>query len=73
MRPARPDPRPPVERGAHALEVRAGTVVGFYRDDVLVELEPRSQGVISARKLERPPRVGEVFELTLRRALGQDG
>jgi ribosomal protein S1 len=41
-------------------------VVGVSGDDVFVELGPRMQGVISLRKFEEPPQVGDVYEFTLR-------
>ena len=41
-------------------------VVGISGDDVIVELGPRMQGVISVRAFESPPAEGEAFEFTLR-------
>lgn len=41
-------------------------MVGVYGDDVFVELGPRMQGVISRRQFELAPRVGDVYEFTLR-------
>jgi small subunit ribosomal protein S1 len=42
-----------------------GTVVGTSGDDVIVELGPRAQGVISVSEFDAPPKVGEVFEFSL--------
>ena len=62
------DPRrnPPPGHGAHTLRVWTGTVVGIHGDDVFVELGPRMQGVISRRRFERDPEIGDVHEFTLR-------
>lgn len=67
MRARRDDPQRAPERdhGEHTLRVHEGVVVGLHQDDVFVELGPRMQGVISRRKFERPPEVGEVYEFTL--------
>jgi len=54
------------DHGAHTLKVWRGTVVGVYGDDVFVELGPRMQGVISRRQFELAPRVGDVYDFTLR-------
>ncbi len=59
-------PGPEREHGPHTLRVWRGTVVGVDGDDVFCELGPRMQGVISASQFERPPRVGECYEFTLR-------
>lgn len=61
-----PDPAPTPEHGPHTLRVVQGEVVGVFGDDVFVELGPRMQGVLSRRAFERPPRVGERHEFTLR-------
>lgn len=42
-----------------------GTVVGINGNDVIVELGPRVQGVISTEEFEDPPKVGEVFDFSL--------
>lgn len=64
----RPRPSDPHERdhGLHTLKVWRGTVVGIFGDDVFVELGPRMQGVISKRKFESPPAIGDEFDFTLR-------
>jgi len=46
-----------------------GTIVGIDRDDVFVELGPRMQGVLSLRRFEEPPALGEEHDFTL---LGQE-
>lgn len=66
MREARRDPAVEKDHGAHTLKVWRGSVVGVYGDDVFVELGPRMQGVISARKFTHRPRVGDEFDFTLR-------
>lgn len=65
MRPVRPA-QSLKDHGPHTLKVWKGAVVGVYGDDVFVELAQRMQGVISRREFERAPRVGDVFEFTLR-------
>lgn len=67
--PHRPPPGVPggePDHGSHTLRHWRGTVVGAFGDDVFVELGPRMQGVISVRKFEAPPVVGDSFEFTLR-------
>ncbi len=54
------------DHGSHTLKVWRGTVVGSFGDDVFVELGPRMQGVISLRRFEAPPAIGEEHEFTLR-------
>jgi ribosomal protein S1 len=66
MREAQRDPALDKDHGAHTLKVWRGVVVGVYGDDVFVELGPRMQGVISARKFALRPRIGEQFDFTLR-------
>src|SRR5687768_6888985 len=62
-----PDALPPArEHGSHTLKVYSGTVVGRHEKDVFVELGARMQGVIALDHFEEAPRVGEVFEFTLR-------
>ncbi|MEZ5979119.1 MAG: S1 RNA-binding domain-containing protein [Planctomycetota bacterium] len=46
-------------------DLRSGTVVGVEGDDVIVELGPRMQGVLSVNEFDEPPSVGETFEFTL--------
>lgn len=53
-------------KGARASEkLVKGTVVGTSGDDVIVELGPRAQGVISVAEFDEPPKTGEVFEFSL--------
>ncbi len=52
--------------GHHTLKVHRGVVVGVHGDDVFVQLGPRAQGVISARKFPKPPREEDEFDFTLR-------
>ena len=66
MRDSRPDPASEKDHGTHTLKVWKGSVVGVYGDDVFVELGARMQGVISLRKFELVPRIGDSFEFTLR-------
>lgn len=54
------------EHGAHTLRPWRGVVVGLGGDDVFVELGPRMQGVISRRRFERTPEVGDAYTFTLR-------
>ncbi|MDZ4772980.1 MAG: S1 RNA-binding domain-containing protein [Planctomycetota bacterium] len=44
---------------------KRGVIVGISGDDVIVEIGPRMQGVISLREFQTPPQVGEVHEFTL--------
>jgi len=43
----------------------SGQVVGVTGDDVIVDLGPRMQGVVSVREFEEPPKVGDVHRFTL--------
>lgn len=43
-----------------------GVVAGVSADDVIVELGPRMQGVVSLREFEEPPKVGDVHKFVLR-------
>lgn len=43
-----------------------GAVVGIHGDDVIVELGPRMQGVISSVEFEEEPKVGDEFDFSLR-------
>jgi ribosomal protein S1 len=47
-----------------------GTVVGVDGDDVIVDLGPRMQGVISVEEFDEPPAVGAAFDFSL---AGRDG
>lgn len=58
--------RSETDHGAHTLRVWRGVVVGVFGDDVFVELGPRMQGVISRRKFEDAPAIGDEFDFTLR-------
>ena len=42
-----------------------GTVTGTSGDDVIVELGPRMQGVISGQEFDTPPAVGDQFDFSL--------
>lgn len=53
------------EHGAHTLRIVTGEVIGRSGDDVFVELGPRMQGVISVRKFEEEPEVGQQFQFKL--------
>jgi small subunit ribosomal protein S1 len=63
---ARGNERSEQDHGPHTLKVWRGTVVGTFGDDVFVELGPRMQGVISRRKFEATPRIGDEHDFTLR-------
>ncbi len=41
-----------------------GTIAGISGRDVIVELGPRSQGVIPLSEFDQPPKVGEVYEFS---------
>lgn len=43
-----------------------GVIAGVSADDIIVELGPRMQGVVSAREFEEPPKVGEVHRFVVR-------
>ncbi|MEW6744955.1 MAG: S1 RNA-binding domain-containing protein [Planctomycetota bacterium] len=45
--------------------IAAGVVVSISGEDVFVELGPRTQGVISIREFDPPPRVGETYEFSM--------
>ncbi len=51
--------------GGDHSRLSRGTVVGVNQDDVIVELGPRVQGVISIAEFEPPPKVGDVFDFTI--------
>ena len=53
------------EHGAHTLRIVSGEIIGISGDDVFVELGPRMQGVISARKFAEAPEIGAQFEFKL--------
>lgn len=55
--------------GPHTLRVWRGRVVGVHGDDVFVELGPRTQGVLSRKRFEEEPRIGDEHDFTL---LGQE-
>ncbi|MDP6409822.1 MAG: S1 RNA-binding domain-containing protein [Planctomycetota bacterium] len=55
---------------AEDSKLRRGTVVGISGKDVVVELGPREQGIVSISEFDAPPPVGEVVELAVR---GRDG
>lgn len=44
----------------------AGTVAGVSGDDVIVELGPRRQGVVSLAEFDEPPKVGESHRFAVR-------
>ncbi|MFT4539765.1 MAG: ribosomal protein S1 [Planctomycetota bacterium] len=43
-----------------------GTIEGISGDDIIVDLGPRMQGVVSKREFDEPPSVGERHKFTLR-------
>ncbi len=47
-------------------KLQKGTVVGVHGDDVIVELGPRVQGVVSSLEFEEEPKVGDVYEFSVR-------
>ena len=49
-----------------APDLWKGTVVGVSGDDVIVELSPTMQGVLSKNEFDEPPATGQVFEFSLR-------
>ncbi len=51
--------------GAHTLRILTGEIIGKSGDDVFVELGPRMQGVISVRRFENEPEIGEKYEFKL--------
>ena len=57
-------PKPGDQPGAKG-KLSDGTIVGVDGDDVIVELGPRMQGVISVDEFDEPPKVGETFQFTL--------
>ena len=52
--------------GRREERLHKGTIVGVNGDDVIVELGPRMQGVISSNEFEAEPQVGEVYDFSLR-------
>lgn len=42
-----------------------GTVVGIDAPDAIIELGPRSQGLIALSEFDEPPSIGQTFEFTL--------
>lgn len=46
-------------------DLRRGTIVGIDRDDVIVELGPRMQGVIASTEFDEEPAVGETYEFSM--------
>jgi small subunit ribosomal protein S1 len=52
-------------RGRDDDDLRSGTIVGIDRDDVIVELGPRMQGVIDAGEFDEAPEVGQTYEFSL--------
>ncbi len=45
--------------------LRRGVVTGVSGDDVIVELGPRAQGVISLREFDEPPKVGDRLDFSV--------
>lgn len=45
--------------------LQEGTIVGVDHQDVIVELGPRIQGVISVNEFDEPPKIGETFRFTM--------
>jgi ribosomal protein S1 len=62
------DDTPTPRRGRDRAPKRTyrGTVVGLNKDDVIVELGPRLQGVAKSSEFDRPPEVGQSFEFSLK-------
>ena len=54
------------KRGPGGEHIYEGTIVGITGDDVIVDLGPRMQGVVSKREFEEPPAVGDKHKFTLR-------
>jgi hypothetical protein len=54
------EPAPSKARGRAARDddQQRGTIVGIDRDDVIVELGPRMQGVIDRSEFDEEPQVG---------------
>jgi small subunit ribosomal protein S1 len=67
------DGKPGAARGAGPRRTEAqrghdllkGTVVGIDAPDVIIELGPRTQGVIALTEFDEPPTVGQTFEFSL--------
>lgn len=61
------EPAPSKARGRDARDddQRRGTIVGIDRDDVIVELGPRMQGVIDRSEFDEEPQVGESYDFSL--------
>ncbi|MBI5364366.1 MAG: S1 RNA-binding domain-containing protein [Planctomycetes bacterium] len=55
----------PGRKGGGEAKVLRGAVAGISGKDVIIELGPRSQGVIPLAEFETPPKAGEVFEFTM--------
>ena len=54
------------KRGPGGEHLYEGAVVGVTGDDVIVDLGPRMQGVVSVREFDEPPAIGEKHRFTLR-------
>jgi ribosomal protein S1 len=61
------EPAPSKARGRAARDddQQRGTIVGIDRDDVIVELGPRMQGVIDRSEFDEEPQVGESYDFSL--------
>lgn len=55
----------PGRKGGGEAKVLRGAVAGISGKDVIIELGPRSQGVIPLAEFDTPPKAGEVFEFTM--------
>lgn len=47
------------------VEMTRGTVAGLSGDDVIVELGPTMQGVISVKEFDEPPEIGQGFDFSM--------
>lgn len=62
---AKPGPGAASPSEGEGSRLTDGTIVGVNGDDVIVELGPRSQGVISSNEFEEEPKVGEVYKFSI--------
>ena len=61
-----PNPNAGGKRGGRGDdELQRGTIVGVDKDDVIVELGPRMQGVIASTEFDEEPKVGETYEFSM--------
>src|SRR6186997_2565583 len=55
----------PARSPGRSSNLRSGTIAGISGDDVIVDLGPRVQGVISLAEFEERPTVGATYEFSL--------